>query len=404
MGSFDFTCTISGLPIGAGDKVRYLLLTQNPYHHGKRAGDMTVYPTDVWFPRTFPLRGKYNDYGNVEDLQAGPQADAWIAGLNVDMVEKGWGDNTCHDVPTKKSMPLSDILEAVREGRVHVRRDVGSREGSLGKVPKGIPTRRRVEQALVKAGFPLSESYGKGTFVNRVDANTVRVRVGEYGERADRLTKIRDALAHRWAGAVCCGSGNYSDDAELLLRPLPGVHRRARPTEKREPALCVSRAMIREDVWQAICALPLKGAYDREAATVADGVTEAWAAWEKSVGADDGGPLGGDFRRFMMRHDAPYILDDCVPFTVGLGTHWWLMVDAFKAGKVDPAEHIDFLQTAGEFIHVQKWLGWTRFQWHAGTSTGPQCGEWDLHAKLLGAYQKIAADESFAEAARRGED
>mgnify|MGYP003526415790 CR=1 FL=1 len=198
MGSFDYTCAISGLPIGAGDGVRYLLLTQNPYHRGKSAAGMTCYPTDVWFPRTFPLRGKYNDYGRVEQLQTGPQADAWAAGFKVDMIEKGWGGNTCHDVPAKKGMPLSDLLEAVHEGRVHVRQNVGRRlDGERVSVPKGIPTRRRVEQALVKAGFPLSESYGKGAIVNRVDANTVRVRVGEYGERADRLTKIRDVLAGR---------------------------------------------------------------------------------------------------------------------------------------------------------------------------------------------------------------
>jgi len=31
MGSFDFTCSLSGLGIRAGDPVKYFLLTDNPY-------------------------------------------------------------------------------------------------------------------------------------------------------------------------------------------------------------------------------------------------------------------------------------------------------------------------------------------------------------------------------------
>jgi hypothetical protein len=55
----------------------YLLLTQNPYHRGKTAGASTCYQHDLWFPRTYPLRGTYDDYGRAENLQTGPQAEAW---------------------------------------------------------------------------------------------------------------------------------------------------------------------------------------------------------------------------------------------------------------------------------------------------------------------------------------
>jgi hypothetical protein len=64
MGSFDYTCAISGLPIAGGEAVRYLLLTQNPYHRGVKAGSFVCYSTDHWFPRVFPIRAKYNDYGS----------------------------------------------------------------------------------------------------------------------------------------------------------------------------------------------------------------------------------------------------------------------------------------------------------------------------------------------------
>jgi hypothetical protein len=83
MGSFDYTCAVSGLPIGAGDDVRLMLLTQNPYHHGKKAGAMTCGMNDVWFPRTFPLRGRYNDYGGVDHIQGPAQQAAWLAGFGT---------------------------------------------------------------------------------------------------------------------------------------------------------------------------------------------------------------------------------------------------------------------------------------------------------------------------------
>ena len=65
MGCFAYTCAISGLPIDSGDKVRYLLLTKNPYF--SHAGSI-VMPDGEWFPRTFPIKAWYNDYGSVEHI------------------------------------------------------------------------------------------------------------------------------------------------------------------------------------------------------------------------------------------------------------------------------------------------------------------------------------------------
>lgn len=408
MGSFDYTCAISGLPIGVGDKIRYMLVTQSPYHRAETAGGLACEMDGYWFPRTFPLRGEYDDYGGVESLQEGPQAATWLDGFKVDLVEKGWGDNSCHDVPVSKGMTLAKVLDAVHEGRVHVRQNVDrplvseleraaallgevSEKSRAPTVPKGIPTRRRVERALVALGHKVSTSHGSGVLVNRVDRNTVRVRVGDFGKRAEALAEIRDALATRWAGMVCCGTGNYADAAELLLRPLPGVRPRGR-SERREPALCVSHVMVREDVWQAICALTLRTDYSG-AETLARDVAAVRATWEKATGTNE-------HSRFGMRHAAPWITNT-LPFTVGLGTHWWAMVDAWAAGEVTEAERDDFLRTAAEMIFVMRWLSTTRYQWRPSTSTGPQCGEWQCHAALLGALHDVAASKAAEREADR---
>lgn len=411
MGCFDFTCALSGLPIEPGDPIRYMLLTQNPYQRGKTATRMLCYSTDAWFPRTFPLRGKYDWYGRAEDLQAGPMADAWLAGFRCDLIEKGWGDNTCHDVPTRKTDTLDDLLEAVREGRVLVRQNVGDRdldatveraEKLLGdappkrgapKVPAGIPTRRRVERALSRLPEDLAEELRTGVYVTRVDANTVRVRARS---GAKTLAKLRDHLAERWAGMVTCDTGSYADSAALLLRPLPGVREYAIRRRDKRPGLCVAHVMIREDVWQAICRTRLVRPYDGDA-TIEQCREAVSAAWSKAV------DLGDTFGRFMMRHDAYGITGDAIPFTVGLGTSWWHMVTEYKAGRVTDAERDDFLNTASELAFVMRWMSTVRFLWHPAGGC-PQSGEWRAHATLLAAYQQIADEQAGAEERRREED
>jgi hypothetical protein len=315
-------------------------------------------------------------------------------GFKVDLVQKGVGDNSCHDVAAKKSMPLGKLLDAVREGRIHVRQDVGDRDTEEerklframrqkdGKplIPIGIPTRLRVERALVKAGIKLGEGYRDGVIVNRVDANTVRVRAGSFDGQAAELTTIRDLLADRWAGMVRCGSGNYADSAELILCPHPNVRRRTHRRRKR--SIAVASAVIREDVWQAICAMPAQKGYGAPP-SLDSALQSAQKTWGESTENTD------ILRRFMLSRDT--IASDLIPFTVGLGTHWWAMVDLWKAGSVSAEERDEFLRTAAELMCVTHWLGMTRYQWHPSSASGPQCGHYGLHAALLSAFASIAA-------------
>ena len=113
MGSFDGTCAVSGLPIGAGDKVRWLVLGANPYFEGGCA----CYPHDIWYPRSLPVRAKCNDYGSIEGYDAGGLAVRSIRDvLARDLVEVGVGDNLCHDVATSRDMSFESLLAAIWEG------------------------------------------------------------------------------------------------------------------------------------------------------------------------------------------------------------------------------------------------------------------------------------------------
>src|SRR4051812_23628121 len=104
MGSFSYTCGVSRLPIHAGHKVRYMLLTQNPYNDSTKCS-----PNDWWFPRSFPLRAEYNDYGSVENVEEGVGRELWMEALKIDLVSVGTGDNSIHDVPTSKNMSWDEL-------------------------------------------------------------------------------------------------------------------------------------------------------------------------------------------------------------------------------------------------------------------------------------------------------
>jgi hypothetical protein len=162
MGSFDFTCAVSGLPIGAWTKVRFFILQSSPFSdRGNYAsGEL------CWYLRALPVRAAYNDYGTVCDVDPRDAAvqQNWLDGLDLDLLEKGWGDNTCHDVPTRRGMDFNDLRAALSEGRLEVRPELETEEerkahdARMRKIfrrkplSRGIPTIRRVEAAVRRSG------------------------------------------------------------------------------------------------------------------------------------------------------------------------------------------------------------------------------------------------------------
>lgn len=436
MGSFDMTCAVSGLPIGCGDEVRVLLLTQNPYNRGKSAGKHTCMSTDLWFPRTFPLKGKYDDYGNVKLVTEGAQVESWVKCLNLDLVEKGWGDNSVHDTAVrKKGLTIDRIEEAVSEGRLHVRqaRDIDffavtrlispeavkAIEEKLGprtriddlypkqKLHPGVPTRRRIEALLIGAGFKLHDDAGYGgggILVNRVDAMTVRVRIGAYGNDTSELEKAKALIEKKFAVMLTIGTGTYTNSAELLIRPYPQEDRHNKDASvplvgtkpggeakyaRRPACLAVSRAIIREDVWQAM---------------VKDKV---WTCYDGSMSFEDYRKLtvAGREKARKLPKDRIEILEARIdrdelgqhfreiPFCVGLETHWKYVVQAMEHKNASKDEVDDFIQTAAEMAYINQYLLFQRYQWRPSSSAGPQHGEWGPHASFYAAISKIATRE-----------
>jgi hypothetical protein len=440
MGSFASTCCVSGLPIEYGDEVRWLLLTENPYFDG----GFVCEATGRWSPRTWPIKARYNDYGSIEHYEEGPMLDVIMKGFQKDLVEVGVGDNSFHDVAAKRDMPFTDLLEAVWEGRMRVWNDTSRKALTPEELAESkekysapyVPTMRRVEEMLTEVDKP-----EKGRFL--VDDGVAWVRVrwdglrSDYGKDVDYLTKAKAVLEKKYAVAMTAGGGSYANNAELRIFAAPGVdeknfpHRAHDGSEpRRSKPLLVQQAMIREDVWQALVALPLSWGWKEEKKTVEDfragvkafmgrqlemrakaaerlaAVTKLAEERSKLVEGDE---LSKKYRDELFELTSGDMLDrqtlegesfdtpgavllfkDVIPFVVGLSSHANLLINMGH----------DFTDTAAEFAFIWNHLSTVRYVWRPSDTAGPQFGDWKAHI----AYHKALAKAATAAKKNRERD
>jgi hypothetical protein len=422
MGSFASTCAVSGLPLEVGDPVRAFLVTQNPYTES-----LKCYVHDLWFPRTYGLKAKYNDYGSIEDVEEGPARDLWMEGLQLDLIEKGWGSNQYHDPPALKNMSFEALLGAIWEGQVFVKRDTkrltselvfGSTEERMKKLGldtsnykrlefdttphPAIPTLHRLMDLLREAKLPLfGEQKGDGYMVEEAKSGFVTVRWSGYEDAATKRALLDQAIAviaPKFAAMIIAGEGSGTINLDVLVAPrhdvvtADGNYGVRMPFKDEEEApLIVKLAMVREDVWQSLVKMGLElptGYGEDKSIDVFKAVRDTWNRDCQALSEDKAfihldrtSQQGGLFRG---RFDP----GDVIPFTVGLGTHWLLMVK--KAGTLDKKQTEEFTKVVAETHFVTHALAMTRYMWRPSYSNGPQFGEWRLHEQMLSAFAQIA--------------
>lgn len=418
MGSFNAVCIVSGLPIEGGDKVRYLVLARSPFHPD--GNDHVNYVSGRWKLFGIPVRAEYNDYGSVTKMEEGYAAGFLFAALRDHSVERGVGDNECHDLEVVADMGKKAWLKALWEGRVHVKEcHPRSADGESTWEPTvGVPTFKRIKACLAAAGHPIQsrdeeEPYVEGFVVDDTSPGFVRVRPGGYGTEL----KVEDVLPalHKagYAAMVVAGSGSYSRDSELLVGPLPpkdeNVHIHVRPygsdddmphTVATRPA---SQAMIREDVWQILLSLP--GWSDR---TVEDMRRDAISALEEAIleqeedeeePADQKealGKLNEKLKRMLDRENKREtnffreVVRDGRIGTIGFG-----LQDAFdsavEAPDLDKAKA--FVQEIAETAFAQFAFDSLGGQWQP-RSNGGQDPNWEGHHGYLLRLADLAKDRA----------
>ena len=307
MGHFSQTCLLSRLPITGGTPIRVCLLVASPYGRHNRFGE-------DWSFMSIPFRAEYNDYGNIEKVHPEDQflEDLAVAQVQRHLVEIPWGNNLCHDVPVTRTMDADGLWEALSEDRLRVHQQPGYVRVTRVKVPKGVPTWRRVQKFLDKATTA-------GTLIptstcDRLAYGMVRVRFhpwhkgSVWEQRGEWVAKVRPVLETRYKVVERYEYGperhqetleKSPDGAKAApydvwfevspregpyppLSPFPGIRQNQLmkacehthgELRREATSLAVSWAFIREDVWQALLPLGgMKGDWDNLSRSV--GVTE----------------------------------------------------------------------------------------------------------------------------------
>lgn len=404
-----------------------MLVTENPYQDRS-----PCYMNDIWVPRTFPLKAEYNDYGSVENVEDGPARALWMEGLKRDLVELGWGDNSCHDVPTSKDMSFDALLNALQERRVFAQKGyvsihserlreamlyLSSLRGEETKdnktyvqvVPKGIPTLRRASKFLTLAGLPIYDGKQGSYMVDEIHYGFVRVRYQDWGADAtcqvEKLKLAQEAL-RLYASMIVPGSGISADHAELILSPRPSTSRRRfihQWVVKEEPkGLLVEQCMILEDVWQAM--LKYKVGPD-------------WGS-ESDVTVKD---YRNGIRKFVEARKAKLAStkkSKSITHTLSLAAHHTnqeLMklpgvsaVHNDRSATLDISENLEimlgkdaipesFVDTVAEFAFVKTVLGLLRWYWRPSYSIGPQFNGWVDQKHHMMALKSIATKRAKKE-------
>jgi hypothetical protein len=391
MGSFAFTCCISGLPIHGGDKVRFFLLNKNPFY-GKVQDACEM--NGIWEPRTFPLRATYDDYGRAVEIEKGPEKQVWLKGFQYDLLERGTGHNSCHDIPVRKSMKFSKLMEAIWESRLRVKmvnfRSLLLNNASLEaealsgtpaqpvtKLNPAIPNLRRVRKILRGSGFKVSDKgFCDGYLLNKKSFGCVRIRWSYGGDIQGKLTLLQPALSERFEtelhpGELFEGSVSYKEEPCLLVKPKSGSVDLKTLKPKKETKVLVAQAMVREDVWEVILDLNRI-----ELSKVEKRVRDLWDDLGKTT--DDG------FIRDLKSSESLRWLND--GFCLGLDAHFELM----RGLNPDSTQLDQFLSTVAEMLTLRNTLAQTRYLWRPSTSVGPQFGNWGAHSKLLHALAGVA--------------
>lgn len=83
MGCWNETCGITQMPICAGDPVRMFLIVESEHWHEAALH----YSTDLWKPFGLPLKGTYDEYGGIENIEEDALSDLLLESLKEILVE-----------------------------------------------------------------------------------------------------------------------------------------------------------------------------------------------------------------------------------------------------------------------------------------------------------------------------
>lgn len=120
MGCWNGTCGISQIAIRAGEPTIGFLMVRNP--GDKWSANGHCYTTEYWCPLSLHIKGTYNDYGGLEDVDENDwSVEVAHKYIIENMIERDEGENKYHDIAVKKDdLGWENLSEAMHEDRIEL--------------------------------------------------------------------------------------------------------------------------------------------------------------------------------------------------------------------------------------------------------------------------------------------
>lgn len=114
MGCWNETCGITQMPIEGGDKIRMVLLVEA--EHWDEGGAL-YHSTDLWKPFGLPLKGTYDEYGRIEDIEEDALSDLLLESLKEIIVEV---PNRMGDIFKREELDWETVIDFLTDEGLRV--------------------------------------------------------------------------------------------------------------------------------------------------------------------------------------------------------------------------------------------------------------------------------------------
>ena len=427
MGCFDYTCTVSNLPIGAGTPVRFMLFVQAKYD------DFQGYTTSNLNLLCPPIVAEYNDYGTIENYNPkGVDVRMFLDLMKVRAVEIPTGENKYHDSAVIADADMESWLDVIRQDRVKVteadkdtswRDEWEERQNANKEIPgkEGAPTWRRIQKQLEAKGLPIGpDAYS----ADDIFYGCVRVRHHEYGTTKDKMIIARDALGDEYGTIFVPGSGASHWDTEMLVFPHTNDRFLGKKKEDvgesnsvhydmiggvrvgKQSEFNVYQGMIREDVWQYLLNLEIENWRTKEQPYTAkyfyDEAKKFWDESKAHQAKQDPAylaTLSEEDRRTILREMMFFNMNERDNLVYAIikelqNGPWLKYVWDIAVQTLTSDEDIEsFIRYMSECIKVQFTLPLVRYMYHRGNTVGEQHGGNLEHVKYHTFLAELAQKE-----------
>jgi hypothetical protein len=364
MGSFDYTCSISGLPIQCGTPVRLIpLASLDKQSHA-------CYVASRYCLLSLPIKAIYNDYGSIEKFNKNDvNIKMFLQILKERVIEKPIGDNTCHDVAIDKDMSFERWLTALIENRIEV--DNWRLIPEYKEPENYIPMFKQLENKL-----------GKGYIVSEILPNVYRVRNTTWDNK-DLILKAQEIFEKEYATVITTTTYKSSSaiNKELILFPHPDSKNRWDNEFFTHSGYKIQQAIVREDVWDWIVNYKSNS---RSLKTYLTHCKKYWKLCKDNYNELlDFGKLENDnvfVEGLLLCRENSFFLKDI----------WKIALNSNLSSK----EESVFLKSMAETIKAHDVLDQLRFCWNPGHTVGQQCDDFRNHVEYFSFLTTLAKKEN----------